>query len=75
MANSEIEFMYVNVEVSGSANNIAGVSSSDIEVYFEMPSEPGTYTLPLHTTITGHPFVSVNPDHSSVVVTVVEANQ
>ena len=75
LAISDIEFRSVNVEVSGSANNIASVSENDIEVYFEMPEEPGTYTLPLNVTLTGHPFVLVSLEKSSVNVTIVEANQ
>ena len=75
MAISEIEFMSVNVDVSGSTDNINAISPSDIEVYFVMPSEPGTYTLPLQTQVNGHPFVSLNLERSSVNVTIVEANQ
>ena len=75
MAISDIEFRYVNAEVSGSTANINAVSNSDIEVYFEMPSEPGTYVLPLLYQISGHPFVSLNLVRSSVNVTIVEANQ
>ncbi|MBR4470259.1 MAG: hypothetical protein IKS54_02970 [Erysipelotrichaceae bacterium] len=75
MAISDIEFMNVNVDVSGSTDNINAISPSDIEVYFVMPSEPGTYTLPLQTSVNGHPFVSLNLERSSVNVTIVEANQ
>ena len=75
MAISEIGFTHVNVEVSGSTNNVNSVSASDIEVFFEMPEEPGTYSLPLQATIKGHPFVSLDLEKSSVEVTIVEANQ
>jgi hypothetical protein len=51
------------------------VTADDIEVYFEMPEEPGTYELPLYVTIRNHPFVNLIPSRSSVNVTVVEANQ
>ena len=75
LAISEIEFRAVDVEVSGSENNINDISPSDLEVYIEMPEEPGTYTLPLNVTLSGHPFVTVNPVRTSVNVTIVEANQ
>ena len=67
--------MSVDVELSGSANNIAAVSVDDVEVYFEMPSEPGTYTLPLYVVSTDHPYVNLSLETSNVNVTVVEANQ
>ena len=75
LAISEIDFNSVNIELSGSTNNINAVSSNDIEVYFEMPEEPGTYTLPLSVDLKDHPFVSYYLDRSSVNVTIVEANQ
>ena len=75
LAISDIEFRNVNVDVSGSASNIAAVSESDIEVYFDMPEEPGTYTLPLYAKLNGNPFVLLSPERSSVSVTIVEANQ
>ncbi|MBR5342112.1 MAG: hypothetical protein IK151_09365 [Erysipelotrichaceae bacterium] len=75
LAISTIDFMSVNVEVSGSENNINAVNSEDIEVYFDMPEEAGTYVLPLNVTVKNNPYVSLTLDHSSVNVTVVEANQ
>ena len=75
LAISDIDLTSVNVTVSGSANNVAAITSSDIEVFFEMPEEPGTYTLPLNAQLANNPFVTLALDHSSVNVTVVEANQ
>ena len=75
LAISSINLMSVNVELSGSANNIAAVRVDDVEVYFDMPSEPGTYTLPLHVVSSTHPYVSMTLEKSNVNVTVVEANQ
>ena len=75
LAISSINLMSVNVELSGSANNIAAVRVDDVEVYFDMPSEPGTYTLPLHVVSSAHPYVSMTLEKSNVNVTVVEANQ
>lgn len=75
LAISEIDLMSINVTVSGSQANIADVSSNDIEVYFNMPEEAGTYNLPLYVNVTDHPFVNVALDKASVNLTVVEANQ
>ncbi|MBQ1788532.1 MAG: hypothetical protein II004_06340, partial [Erysipelotrichaceae bacterium] len=75
LAISSVSLMSVDVELSGSANNIAAVSVDDVEVYFEMPSEPGTYTLPLYVVSTDHPYVNLSLETSNVNVTVVEANQ
>ncbi len=75
LAISDIEFRSVNAEISGSTNNISAVSADDIEVYFDMPEEPGTYTLPLSATLNGNPFVLISLERSSVNVTIVEANQ
>ncbi len=75
LAISSVSLMSVNVELSGSANNIAAVSVDDVEVYFEMPSEPGTYTLPLYVVSADHPYVNLSLEKSNVNVTVVEANQ
>ena len=75
LAISAIDLMSVNVQVTGSENNISTVDAGDIEVYFEMPEEPGTYELPLYVTVSNHPYVNLIPEHSSVNVTVVEANQ
>ena len=72
---SDIEFREVNVLVSGSTNNVNNVTANDVEVFFDMPSEPGTYTLPLQATVQDNPFVSLELERSSVTVTVVEANQ
>ncbi len=72
---SDIEFRSINVTVSGSTDNINAVSANDVEVYFDMPDEPGTYTLPLQAVVTGNPFVSLELERSSVTVTIVEANQ
>ncbi len=75
LAISEIGFMNVDVELSGSENNVQAVNSDDIEVYFEMPEEPGVYELPLLVTVNGHPYVNVALERSMVNITVVEANQ
>ena len=75
LAISEIEFMNVDVELSGSENNITAVKADDIEIYFEMPEEPGVYELPLYVTVNGHPYVNVSLDRSMVSITVVAANQ
>ena len=75
LAISSIDQMSVNVELSGSADNVAAVEVDDIEVYFEMPSEPGTYTLPLYVVSSSHPYVSMTLERSNVNVTIVEANQ
>ena len=48
---------------------------NDIEVYFEMPEEPGTYDLPLFVEIKDNPYVSAELERSTVHVTTVEANQ
>lgn len=72
---SEIDFTYANVTVSGSANNIDVVGINDINVYFEMPEEPGTYDLPLHVVSENNPYVNLSLESASVHVTVVEANQ
>ena len=75
MAISEIDFTSIDVSLSGSENNLNTVRSDDIEVYFEMPEEPGTYDLPLFATISNHPYVTLSLDKSMVHVVVVEANQ
>lgn len=75
LAISQIDLMDVDVQVSGSANNIQAVSAGDIEVYFEMPEEPGTYALPLYVTVEDNPFVNLSLDKTIVNVTIVEANQ
>ena len=75
LAISEISFRSIDAVVSGSANNVNNVSIDDIEVFFEMPEEPGTYNLPLSVTIQNNPYVSIYLDKSNVDVTVVEANQ
>ena len=75
LAISSVSLMSVDVELSGSANNIAAVDVDDVEVYFEMPSEPGTYTLPLYVVCPDHPYVNLSLEKSNVNVTVVEANQ
>ena len=72
---SDIEFKSVNVQISGSTNNINAIDPNDVEVYFDMPSETGTYTLPLQVTVADSPFVSLELEKTSVTVTVVEANQ
>ena len=46
-----------------------------LEVYFNMPEEPGTYSLPLYINVSNNPFVNAVLDKSVVNVTVVEANQ
>lgn len=74
LAISDIDIKDVLVTVSGSENNIALVSSSDIEVYFVMPETVGTYNVPLYVTCVGHPYVNLMLSSASVNVTVVEAN-
>ena len=75
LAVSDIDFTTVNVQISGSTNNINDVEFEDIEVYFEMPEEPGTYDLPLFVEIKDHPYVSTELEKPSVRITTVEANQ
>lgn len=75
LAVSDIDFTAVNVEVRGSTNNINAVEANDIEVYFVMPQEPGTYNLELHADLKNNPFVDISLERSTVNVTVVEANQ
>ena len=71
---SDISIKQIGVNVSGSANNIGAVKAEDINVYFEMPQEPGTYDLPLHVEAKNHPYVNVSLDNAEVHLTVVEAN-
>ena len=75
MAISSVDFREVNVELRGSTSNIEAVLESDIEVYFIMPQEPGTYNLELFADLKNHPFVDISLERSTVNVTVVEANQ
>ncbi len=75
LAVSNIDFTTVNAEVRGSTNNIDSVEASDIEVYFIMPQEPGSYNLELFAELKNHPFVDISLERSTVNVTVVEANQ
>ena len=75
MAISSVDFREVNVEVRGSTNNINAVEAGDIEVYFIMPQEPGTYNLELFAELKNNPFVDISLERSTVNVTVVEANQ
>lgn len=74
LAISDIDIKNVTVSVSGSENNIELVNDSDIEVYFIMPEEVGTYNLPLYVTCSNHPYVNVMLSSASVNITVVEAN-
>ena len=71
---SDIEFKNINVTVSGSKNNIENINTSEITVYFEMPTEAGTYDLPLYVEASNHPYVNFTLEKASVNVTVVEAN-
>ena len=75
LAISSADITSVNVELTGSYNNISAVRAGDIEVYFEMPSEPGTYNLPLYIQHDNYPFVNFTPEKASINITVVEANQ
>ena len=70
----EIDIENVSVTISGSLNNINAVYSDDINVYFEMPKEPGTYDLPLYVESKKNPYVNITPSKAIVHVTVVEAN-
>lgn len=71
---SDVDFKSVNVTVSGSENNIASVGADDINVYFEMPQEAGTYDLPLYVEAKNHPYVTLELSNVSIHITVVEAN-
>ena len=71
---SEIDFKEVNVIVSGSEKNINAINKEDINVYFEMPQEPGTYDLPLYVEAKDHPYINLSLENASVHITVVEAN-
>lgn len=75
LAISDIDVSEVTVEISGSLSNINSVDRDDIEVYFEMPEEPGTYDLPLYVVSDSHPFVNMTLNKMTVNVTAVEANQ
>ena len=75
LAISDIDALDVSVTISGSENNLNTVSKDDIEVYFDMPEEPGTYDLQLYATIKDHPYVNISLDKPMINVTVVEANQ
>ena len=75
LAISEIEFTEANVIVSGSTNNINALEASDIEVYFVMPEEPGTYTVDLVVEIKDNPYITASLEKSTCNVTVIEANQ
>lgn len=74
LAISEIDLTKVNVTLSGSNTNINSVADGDIEVYFIMPEEPGTYTVPLYVEIDSNPYVSATTSVLNVNVTVIEAN-
>ena len=74
LAISEVDLDRVDVTISGSANNIDKVVSGDINVYFEMPEEPGTYDLPLYVKSENNPYVSFELQSASIHITVVEAN-
>lgn len=71
---SDVDFKSVDVTVSGSENNIENVNADDINVYFEMPQEAGTYDLPLYVEAKNHPYVKLELNNASVHITVVEAN-
>ena len=71
---SEIDFKDIDVTVSGSEKNINAVEADDINVYFEMPEEAGTYDLPLLIEAKDHPYVNLKIDNPTVHVVVVEAN-
>lgn len=71
---SEVDIKNVNVVVAGSQRNIENLTANDINVYFEMPEEPGTYDLPLQVEAKGHPYVNLSLENVSIHVTVVEAN-
>ena len=75
LAISDIDSTSVCVTISGSESNLETISRDDIEVYFEMPEEPGTYDLQLYATIRNHPYVNLTLDKSMINITVVEANQ
>ncbi|MBR5754251.1 MAG: hypothetical protein IKX97_00270, partial [Erysipelotrichaceae bacterium] len=75
LAISDIDSTSVSVTISGSESNLETISRDDIEVYFEMPEEPGTYDLQLYATIRNHPYVNLTLDKSMINITVVEANQ
>ena len=71
---TEIDFKDVDVTLSGSKKNIDAVNINDINVYFEMPKEAGTYDLPLFVESKNNPFVNMKLEVGSIHVTVVEAN-
>ncbi|MDO5440574.1 MAG: CdaR family protein [Erysipelotrichaceae bacterium] len=71
---SEIDYTEVNVIVSGSEKNIDAVDPNEINVYFEMPKEVGTYDIPLYVESKNNPYVNLKLEIGSVHVTVVEAN-
>lgn len=63
----------VNVTVSGTESNIAGISANDIVVFFDVGDlEPGTYDLPLQIEQTTSSFVTCTLNNATVTITLVE---
>lgn len=72
---AEIDFTDVTVNVAGSENNINAVNADDINVFFEMPKEPGSYDLQLEVESKSHPYVTLSLQNATVHVTVVGASE
>ncbi|MDO4198152.1 MAG: CdaR family protein [Erysipelotrichaceae bacterium] len=75
LAVSEIDATTATVIVSGSNTNINAISETDVEVYFTMPEEPGTYTVPLYVTCDSNPYISLSTNPVNVTITVIASNQ
>ncbi len=75
LAVSDIDMKNANVTASGSEGNIASITENDIVVYFDMPSEAGTYNLPLYVENHGNPYVNLALEKASINITLVEAGQ
>ncbi len=69
----DVSLTSVNLTVTGSENNIAGVSASDYVVFFDVAGlEPGTYELPLQIEQNTSSFVTATLNEMTVTITLVE---
>lgn len=69
----DVSLTSVNLTVTGSENNIAGVSASDYVVFFDVAGlEPGTYELPLQIEQSTSSFVTATLNEMTVTITLVE---
>ena len=71
----DVSLTSVNVTVTGTASNIAGVSANDVVVYFDVAGlEPGTYELPLQLEQNTTSYVNCSLEKLAVTITLVEHN-